>query len=337
MSMLPHDEAPAVGVVAVGGPDRAVREAVAALWADEFGATTTDLGSVPVPESVPEDDEPVLLGDLLDAAAEAGGEDHDFVVGVTDLDVRTAGREFVFGYWNRREGVGLLSTARLSAGDPSPARARERLRTVVLNGAGALFGFYPHEDCVLDLARSAEGEDGSVGALDDVPAEFCEDCTERLTRPDTAPAPPEWRAATVANATASRWEEGDVRLVEYPFYVASEVVAFVVTLPIRLGGDSPLGLPRPVRALGHESYRAARFWWKVLLFFGAYLVVAAALFGVLGVDTDAPGALAWGLLVASLPLGWLVYLVVDAVVVGVGVGLFVGVVEGVRSALRGRS
>lgn len=336
MSMLPHD-GPGVGVVGIGDPSAAVREAVAATWREAFGATTTDLGSVPVPESVPEDDEPVLLGDLLEAAGEAGEADHDFVVGVTDLDVRTAGREFVFGYWNRRDGVGVLSTARLTTGDPTEATARERLRTVVLNGAGALFGIYPHEDCVMDLARSAEGEDGSVAAIDEVPDEFCDSCSERLTHEDAAPAPPKWRADTKANATASRWEEGDVRPAEYPFYVLARVAAFLVTLPIRLGGDSSPRLPRPVRALGHESYRAARFWWKVLLFLGAYLLVAAALFGALGVDTATPGPLAWGLLVVSLPLGWLVYAVVDVVVVGVGVGVFVGVVEGVRSALRGRT
>lgn len=341
MTIFPHGEAPSVAVVEFGDPAPGVRRQVTELYEAEFGVPVTELGSTPLPDAVSGDAGVIDAEELLDAA-DPGDDAYDFVLGVTDRELKHGTRYGIFGLWFQGGRAGVLSTAGLVDGEPDEPPARTRLRKVVLKGAGCLFGFGYHEDCVMS-------ESSTVDNLDAKPGEFCDDCARRLRGAETAPEPPEWHAVTPELeefGTAQRWAEGDVRLAEYPVLALGLGVlvlqragsALRLDRALRAAGKfargvargslalSSVTLPRPVRAFVHETYRLVRFSWRLLTFVLAYVVVAGGLGTMVGPE-NASTVEIWLILAGSL-LG-------AYVLSGLANGLLAGIVEGLGLGVRG--
>lgn len=321
MSIFPHDEVPSVAVVRVGDPPDGAARAVVRTYEEGFGVPVDDRGRIPVPGEVAGDPEPHAASAYEEAVDEHVDEAYDVTVAVTDRGLQHWGSE-TFGTWDDEAGRTVLSTDRLTAA-PEGDRWRERFRTLSRSMAGLLFGLEMHDGCVMAPASDP-------AELDDNPDTFCTDCEDLLTAERTAPEPPDWRVLTRQRAAArraDRWEQGDVRLHEYPFYLAGRAALGLLAVRDHLGGWSSPSLPRSVRAFVHETYRIGRFWWKVASFLLAYVVVAGGLATVLGVENFSD-VQAWLLLAASLPLAWLLSELANAILAG----LARGVVEGFRLA-----
>ena len=324
MSIFPHGDVPAVEVVPVGDlPDVIVRGVARTVEETiEVAPTIRD------PISPPEDAD---LESFRDAAAyqRAVGEasDADHVVGITDDDLAwhrydSDAEEYVvddeiFGLGEVGGSVAVVSLPKLVDDDPPRERIPGRVRKVTRRFVGMLFGYQDCTDCVNEASPD-------LAALDEKPEDFCEDCGRRLRDPETAPEPDDWHVRTGELEEFQRLMEGDYHLWEYPLVALGRIL--VALDPVRRRLPSLPSLPRPARAAVHESYRVARFWVLVIAFLGSVVAVAAGLYGVHEsfVGSEPSDVAAWGILAASLLLGWILLEVLRAVFGGVLLGLYLG-------------
>lgn len=324
MSIFP-DEVPDVAVVPVGGPPDAAVECVGDAVERELGVTVTvfDTQSGPDPDH---DDVAVDGGEVLGRTAEPVTDDFDLAVGVTDASLRVADRVGVFGASSAGGNVSVISTAHVIDDAPLDDEERARMEKLALHAIGRLFGFESHDGCVMQSADV-------VPELDDRPRTFCDDCASRLRDPETAPEPPEWHAVTKELEqfrTAKRWSEGDVRVTEYPVYALGWLVDALSRARSRL--PTVAGVPRPVRAFVHESYRTVHFWVLVFTYLLVYALVVVGGLGGYGtvVGAEPSNVLTWTIAVVGLPTAYVVHLLLR----GVASGLFRGAIEGTRDGLR---
>lgn len=325
MTIFPHGAVPDVAVVPVGDPPAEALRVVSRTIEDTIDTPAPVRDPVAVPEGAD-------LGEARDAAdyqrATAEAHDGDLVVGVTADELAwerydaDSGEYYVedelFGLVQVGGSVTVLSLARLAADAPPSDRFTERLRKVTRRHVGMLFGYEDCDGCVVAATPDLQ-------ALDAKPDEFCDDCARRLRDPETAPEPDDWHVTTAEIERIQRYAAGDLRLTDYPVLALGWLVVSLQRVAAALPSLSRVSLPRPVRAFVHEVYRIGRFWWKVATFLLAYVVVAGGLATVVGME-NLSDALAWLLLVVSLPLAWLLGELANAILGG----LVLGVVEGVR-------
>lgn len=324
MALLPPERRPTVDVVTLGDvPARAVE--TARLTVEETVGAVAGTRRGPEPAAVTEptpaefaDDDQYDAASLLEAIADAS--EADLAVGLTDVPVRHRDLTSLFGLGYVGGNVAVVSTYRFDGSEGD--RLDERVEKQVRKQLGRLFGLETsHEGCVLEEAPFLHRLDGTA-------ADFCADCRERLTDPETAPRPPEWivrDSPMVADAGADAGADAsdddlDLSLRTLPLLAVGVAVLPLLALArgvARLSAWEST-LPPGVRRLIHGGYRYLRFWTAVALFFAfALLAILAELSLYERLVGAEPGVrLVWGMLVVALGLGYLGQRWIRGVVVG---------------------
>ncbi|SEN64325.1 Predicted Zn-dependent protease [Halorientalis persicus] len=299
MPTFPHGERPSVVVGRLGTPDESAVQTVATAYEDAFGATVRT-EPVDLPEEALEDGE-IMYYDR--AVREVANQvDADQCLAVTDRRIWRHDDETQFTLSRQGGEAAVVSTAGL----PDDGRRTERLGKLTRAVAGALYGSDWHEGCVVDDVTT-------LAELDGNPESYCSTCRTAYESDEWAPTAPAWIVGPHDSVRANHeWaqslDDGGLR----------SKLPWLPELP---------SLPRSVRATIHEGYRVVRFWWLVLTYFAAVLLVLVALIGgyetLIGSPSD---QITWGLAVASLLLGFFVHAVLRGLAEGVYLGL-VGDVE----------
>ena len=100
------------------------------------------------------------------------------IVGIVDADMFSARRTFVFGYAHLRDGMALVSLARLRDGDRN--RFRARVRRVLTHELGHVWGCFHHEDTSLRPRPCIMRNVADIKQEDALPLRYCPACLGKL-------------------------------------------------------------------------------------------------------------------------------------------------------------
>ena len=134
----------AVYLAPFGDFPRDEADALAAHYLAKFDLTVDVLPSIPVPDAaVDAGRDQVIAERLIDALAASdvvAGDPDAVVIGLTDIDMYIAGRDWNYAYGLRSGGtLAVVSSARMGDGFADEARQQQRLRKMVTKNIGILY------------------------------------------------------------------------------------------------------------------------------------------------------------------------------------------------------